>query len=60
MPDKKNAKPHHTPLLDQIENGPWPSFVAGIKKEAEKHAANRQGDAEARSPAKADDRKGSS
>ncbi len=25
---------HKTPLLDQIESGPWPSFVAGIKREA--------------------------
>ena len=25
-----------TPLLDELEKGPWPSFVTEIKKEAEK------------------------
>ncbi len=26
---------HETPLLDQLESGPWPSFVTDIKKQAE-------------------------
>lgn len=26
---------HDTPLLDQLESGPWPSFVTGIKRLAE-------------------------
>src|SRR3990172_6082469 len=25
-------KPHATPLLDQLESGPWPSFVTGLKR----------------------------
>ena len=28
-------KMHDTPLLDQLETGPWPSFVTGLKKVAE-------------------------
>ncbi len=24
-------KPHPTPILDQLEGGPWPSFVTGLK-----------------------------
>ena len=31
---------HPTPLLDQLETGPWPSFVSDIKQEAEYRAAN--------------------
>ncbi len=27
---------HETPLLDQLESGPWPSFVTDIKRQAEK------------------------
>ncbi len=30
------AKKHKTPNLDQLESGPWPSFVTGLKKLAEK------------------------
>ena len=31
------AKPlHDTPMLDQLESGPWPSFVTGIKRLAAK------------------------
>jgi len=29
---------HQTPLLDQLETGPWPSFVSDIKREAEARA----------------------
>ena len=25
-------KPHPTPMLDQLESGPWPSFVTGLKR----------------------------
>jgi sulfite reductase alpha subunit len=25
-------KPHDTPLLDQLESGPWPSFITGLKR----------------------------
>ena len=29
-----------TPQLDQLESGPWPSFVSDIKQEAAQRAAN--------------------
>lgn len=29
-------KPYDTPMLDQLETGPWPSFVTGLKRLAEK------------------------
>ena len=25
-------KQHDTPMLDQLESGPWPSFVTGLKR----------------------------
>ncbi|MGB5686511.1 MAG: dissimilatory-type sulfite reductase subunit alpha [Candidatus Electrothrix sp.] len=28
---------HDTPLLDELENGPWPSFVTDMKRQAETH-----------------------
>ena len=28
-------KPHDTPMLDELESGPWPSFVTGLKRLAE-------------------------
>ncbi len=31
---------HETPLLDQLESGPWPSFVSDLKQEAEARAKN--------------------
>ena len=34
---------HATPLLDQLESGPWPSFVSDIKQEAENRAKNPKG-----------------
>lgn len=34
---------HKTPLLDQLESGPWPSFVSDIKQEAEHRHANPDG-----------------
>lgn len=31
--EKKSTKPYHdTPMLDQLETGPWPSFVTGLKR----------------------------
>jgi len=35
----KMAK-HETPLLDQLESGPWPSFVSDMKQEAASRAKN--------------------
>jgi len=34
---------HETPLLDQLESGPWPSFVSDLKQQAEKRAKNEAG-----------------
>lgn len=34
---------HETPMLDQLESGPWPSFVSDIKAEAESRAKNVNG-----------------
>ena len=31
---------HKTPLLDQLESGPWPSFVSDLKQQAEVRAKN--------------------
>ncbi len=28
----KDAEIHPTPMLDQLEDGPWPSFVSGLKR----------------------------
>jgi dissimilatory sulfite reductase alpha subunit len=33
---------HKTPLLDELEKGPWPSFVSDIKREAESRAKNEK------------------
>jgi len=33
---------HKTPLLDQLETGPWPSFVTDIKREAESRQKNEK------------------
>jgi len=31
--EKKSTKPfHQTPMLDQLVDGPWPSFVTGLKR----------------------------
>ena len=31
--EKHSTKPFHpTPMLDQLETGPWPSFISGIKR----------------------------
>lgn len=34
---------HATPLLDQLESGPWPSFVSDLKQQAEIRAKNAEG-----------------
>jgi len=31
---------HATPMLDQLQSGPWPSFVSDIKEEAERRHKN--------------------
>ncbi|MBF0099581.1 MAG: dissimilatory-type sulfite reductase subunit alpha [Desulfobacterales bacterium] len=33
---------HQTPLLDQLESGPWPSFVSDLKQEAAVRAKNEK------------------
>ena len=33
------ALKHKTPMLDELESGPWPSFVTDIKRMAEKKPA---------------------
>ena len=33
---------HETPLLDQLESGPWPSFVSDLKQQAAKRAKNAE------------------
>ena len=33
---------HKTPLIDQLESGPWPSFVSDLKQEAESRAKNER------------------
>lgn len=32
---------HDTPMLDELENGPWPSFISGIKRLRDEHPDNR-------------------
>ena len=32
---------HDTPMLDELENGPWPSFVSGIKRLRDEHGDER-------------------
>jgi sulfite reductase alpha subunit len=32
---------HDTPMLDQLESGPWPSFISGIKRLRDKHPQER-------------------
>ena len=34
-------KKHETPMLDQLEQGPWPSFISGIKKLRDDHRDER-------------------
>jgi sulfite reductase alpha subunit len=32
---------HHTPMIDQLEDGPWPSFISGIKRLRDEHPEPR-------------------
>ena len=32
---------HNTPMLDQLEQGPWPSFISGIKRLRDQHPSER-------------------
>ena len=32
---------HPTPMLDDLETGPWPSFISGIKRLRDKHPEKR-------------------
>jgi len=34
-------KQHPTPMLDELENGPWPSFISGIKRLRDDHPDER-------------------
>ncbi len=34
---------HKTPLLDELESGPWPSFVSDLKREAISRKTNEKG-----------------
>jgi len=34
-------KKHDTPMLDQLETGPWPSFISGIKRLRDQHPDER-------------------
>ncbi|MDP6029680.1 MAG: hypothetical protein QF358_07165, partial [Arenicellales bacterium] len=38
MADKKQ---HETPMLDELQSGPWPSFVSGIKRLRDEHPTER-------------------
>ncbi len=35
------TQPHKTPMLDRLEEGPWPSFISGIKRLRDKHPDQR-------------------
>ncbi|MBH44852.1 MAG: dissimilatory-type sulfite reductase subunit alpha [Gammaproteobacteria bacterium] len=37
-------KKHDTPMLDDLETGPWPSFISGIKTLRDKHPDKRIND----------------
>ena len=32
---------HNTPMIDQLEDGPWPSFIKGIKRLRDEHPSER-------------------
>ena len=34
-------KKHDTPMLDELETGPWPSFISGIKRLRDTHPESR-------------------
>jgi len=35
------ADKHTTPMLDELEHGPWPSFISGIKRLRDQHSDKR-------------------
>ena len=39
-----NEKKHATPMLDELETGPWPSFISGIKNLRDGHPSGRVND----------------
>ncbi len=39
-------KQHATPLLDELETGPWPSFVTGLKRLRDNEGASLRTDDE--------------
>ena len=39
-----DEKKHATPMLDELENGPWPSFVSGSKNLRDGHPSGRVSD----------------
>ncbi|MEA3412838.1 MAG: dissimilatory-type sulfite reductase subunit alpha [Pseudomonadota bacterium] len=36
-----SKKHHDTPMLDELENGPWPSFISGFKRLRDDHPDER-------------------
>ena len=38
---KQGIPKHDTPMLDQLEPGPWPSFISGIKRLRDEHRDGR-------------------
>tara|TARA_Y100000590_G_scaffold109050_1_gene124249 strand:- start:69690 stop:70967 length:1278 start_codon:yes stop_codon:yes gene_type:complete len=42
--DADFMKKHDTPMLDDLETGPWPSFISGIKTLRDKHPDKRIND----------------
>ena len=38
---EKRLKKHDTPMIDELENGPWPSFISGIKRLRDNHPEPR-------------------
>ena len=41
MSAENTSSTHVTPMLDELENGPWPSFISGIKRLRDDHPDNR-------------------
>ncbi len=39
--EKKMAKQFDTPMLDELEKGPWPSFISGFKRLRDDHPEKR-------------------
>ena len=44
MSKTNGSTPHGTPMLDQLEDGPWSSFVSGIKRLRDQHPSERVND----------------